>query len=107
MSILYLILQAMQVKKGGEFFTPSAVSTLLAKLTKPSEGDRIYDPTCGSGSLLVKASKEVENSNFRLYGQESNGTTVSLAKMNMFLHDINDAIIEWGRHYRQSTSLRE
>jgi type I restriction enzyme M protein len=83
-------------KKGGEFFTPSAVSTLLAKLTKPSEGDRIYDPTCGSGSLLVKASKEVENSNFRLYGQESNGTTVSLAKMNMFLHDINDAIIEWG-----------
>ena len=83
-------------KKGGEFFTPSAVSTLLAKLVEASEGDRIYDPTCGSGSLLIKASKEVGNHNFRIYGQESNGTTVSLAKMNMFLHDINDAVIEWG-----------
>jgi len=83
-------------KKGGEFFTPSAVSTLLSKLVEASEGDRIYDPTCGSGSLLIKASKEVGNNNFRLYGQESNGTTVSLAKMNMFLHDINDAVIEWG-----------
>jgi type I restriction enzyme M protein len=83
-------------KKGGEFFTPSAVSALLAKLIKASEGDRIYDPTCGSGSLLIKASKEVGNNNFRLYGQESNGTTVSLAKMNMFLHNINDAVIEWG-----------
>jgi len=83
-------------KKGGEFFTPSAVSTLLAKLVEADEGDRIYDPTCGSGSLLIKASKEVGNNNFRLYGQESNGTTVSLAKMNMFLHDINDAVIEWG-----------
>ena len=83
-------------KKGGEFFTPSGVSTLLAKLVEPKEGDRIYDPTCGSGSLLIKASKEVGNNNFRLYGQESNGTTVSLAKMNMFLHDINDAVIEWG-----------
>lgn len=83
-------------KKGGEFFTPSAVSTLLSKLVEASEGDRIYDPTCGSGSLLIKASKEVGNHNFRIYGQESNGTTVSLAKMNMFLHDINDAVIEWG-----------
>ncbi len=83
-------------KKGGEFFTPSAVSTLLAKLVEASEGDRIYDPTCGSGSLLIKASYEVGNGNFRLYGQESNGATVSLAKMNMFLHNINDAVIEWG-----------
>lgn len=83
-------------KKGGEFFTPSEVSTLLAKLVEAGEGDRIYDPTCGSGSLLIKASKEVGNRNFRLYGQESNGATVALAKMNMFLHDINDAVIEWG-----------
>jgi len=83
-------------KKGGEFFTPSEVSTLLAKLVEAGEGDRIYDPTCGSGSLLIKASKEVGNKNFRIYGQESNGATVALAKMNMFLHDINDAVIEWG-----------
>jgi len=83
-------------KKGGEFFTPSEVSTLLAKLVEPKEGDRIYDPTCGSGSLLIKAAKEVGSRNFRLYGQESNGATVSLAKMNMYLHNINDAVIEWG-----------
>ena len=83
-------------KKGGEFFTPSAVSTLLAKLVGAKEGDRIYDPTCGSGSLLIKASKEVGNDNFAIYGQEKNGETQALTKMNMFLHEINDAKIEWG-----------
>lgn len=83
-------------KKGGEFFTPNAVSSLLAKLVEATEGDRIYDPTCGSGSLLIKASKEVGNDNFRIYGQESKNATVALCKMNMFLHDINDAVIEWG-----------
>jgi len=83
-------------KKGGEFFTPSAVSTLLAKMVEAKEGDRIYDPTCGSGSLLIKASKEVGNHNFALYGQEKNGQTQALSKMNMFLHEINDAKIEWG-----------
>ena len=71
-------------KKGGEFFTPSAVSTLLAKLVEAKEGDRIYDPTCGSGSLLIKASKEVKSKNFAIYGQESNGQTHALSNMNMF-----------------------
>ena len=83
-------------KSGGEFYTPSEVSTLLAKLVEPKEGDRIYDPTCGSGSLLIKASKEVGNQNFAIYGQEKNGQTQALCKMNMFLHEINDAKIEWG-----------
>jgi len=83
-------------KKGGEFFTPSAVSTLLSKLVEAKEGDRIYDPTCGSGSLLIKAANEVGNDNFRIYGQESKNSTVSLCKMNMFLHNINDSVIEWG-----------
>ena len=83
-------------KSGGEFYTPSAVSTLLAKLVEAKEGDRIYDPTCGSGSLLIKASKEVGNQNFAIYGQEKNGQTQALSKMNMFLHEINDAKIEWG-----------
>jgi type I restriction enzyme M protein len=46
--------------------------------------------------LLIKASKEVGNNNFRIYGQESKNVTVALCKMNMFLHDINDAVIEWG-----------
>jgi len=83
-------------KKGGEFFTPSSVSTLLAKLVEAKEGDRIYDPTCGSGSLLIKASKEVGSPNFAIYGQEKNGQTHALCKMNMFLHEINDADIAWG-----------
>ncbi|MEN9945852.1 MAG: hypothetical protein RLZZ293_238 [Pseudomonadota bacterium] len=83
-------------QKGGEFFTPSAVSTLLAKLVVAKEGDRIYDPTCGSGSLLIKAAKEVGNNNFAIYGQERNGQTHSLCRMNMYLHEINDAKIAWG-----------
>ena len=83
-------------KKGGEFFTPSGVSTLLSKLLKAKGGERIYDPICGSGSLLIKASKEVGSENFAIYGQEKNGQTQALCKMNMFLHEINDANIAWG-----------
>ena len=92
-------------KKGGEFYTPSEVSTLLAKLVGAKDGDRIYDPTCGSGSLLIKAAKEVGTQNFRLYGQERNGQTQALAKMNMFLHEINDAVIEWGYTLRNPLHL--
>lgn len=83
-------------KKAGEFYTPSEVSTLLAKLTKSPEGARIYDPTCGSGSLLIKAAREVGSNNFSLYGQESNGSTWALAVMNMFLHGFDNASIRWG-----------
>lgn len=92
-------------KKGGEFYTPGEVSTLLAKLVGAKDGDRIYDPTCGSGSLLIKAAKEVGTQNFRLYGQERNGQTEALAKMNMFLHEINDAVIEWGDTLRNPLHL--
>lgn len=83
-------------KKGGEFFTPSEVSILLAKLVKPKSGDRIYDPTCGSGSLLIKVAKEVPDDNFQIYGQEKNGQTQALCRMNMYLHEITDAKIERG-----------
>lgn len=83
-------------KKAGEFFTPAEVSTLLAKLTKSKPGARICDPTCGSGSLLIKAGKEVGNNNFSLYGQEVNGSTWALAMMNMFLHGFDNAVIRWG-----------
>jgi len=83
-------------KKSGEFYTPSEVSTLLAKLLNPQPGDRICDPTCGSASLLIKMAKEVGSKNFSLYGQEVNGSTWALARMNMFLHEIDDATIEWG-----------
>jgi len=83
-------------KKGGEFFTPAQVSTLLAKLVDPKDGDRICDPACGSGSLLIKAANEVGSDNYSLYGQESNGGTWALCKMNMFLHCKDNARIEWG-----------
>lgn len=83
-------------KKGGEFFTPSMVSELLARLVKPRENDRIYDPACGSGSLLIRVANQVPNGKVAIYGQERNGQTHSLCKMNMFLHNIDDARIEWG-----------
>lgn len=83
-------------KKGGEFFTPSMVSELLARLVKPKENDRIYDPTCGSGSLLIKVANQVPSKKVAIYGQERNGQTHSLALMNMYLHGIDDAKIEWG-----------
>jgi type I restriction enzyme M protein len=83
-------------KKAGEFYTPAEVSTLLAKLTQSPEGARIYDPTCGSASLLIKAAKEVGSNNFSLYGQEANGSTWALAVMNMFLHGYDNASIRWG-----------
>ncbi|WP_070138427.1 type I restriction-modification system subunit M [Crocinitomix algicola] len=89
-------------KKGGEFFTPHEVSVLLARLMKPEAGARIYDPTCGSGSLLLTVAEQVpfkEGTHIRncsLYGQESKGGTWGLAKMNMFLHEMDAAQIVRG-----------
>lgn len=80
-------------KKAWEFFTPSEVSTLVAKLTKSKPWSRICDPTCGSGSLLIKAWKEVGSNDFALFGQEANGSTWALAIMNMFLHGFDNATI--------------
>jgi type I restriction enzyme M protein len=82
-------------KKAGEFYTPAAVSRLLARLAAPKAGDTICDPACGSGSLLIRASEEVGSENFSLYGQEMNGATWALARMNMFLHARDAARIEW------------
>ncbi len=83
-------------KKAGEFYTPAMVSTLLAELVDAQPGNRICDPACGSGSLLIKVGRKVGNDNFSLYGQENNGSTWALAKMNMFLHEMDKAVIEWG-----------
>jgi len=82
-------------KKAGEFYTPPEVSTLLAKLLKPKKSDKICDPACGSGSLLIKVGNEVGSDDFFLAGQESNGSTWALCKMNMFLHGKDSARIEW------------
>jgi type I restriction enzyme M protein len=82
-------------KKAGEFYTPTAVSKLLAQLANPQAGNTICDPACGSGSLLIRAAEEVGSDNFSLYGQEVNGATWALARMNMFLHAKDAARIEW------------
>lgn len=82
-------------KKAGEFYTPAAVSKLVAKLANAQPGNTIFDPACGSGSLLIRASEEIGNQNFALYGQEANGATWALARMNMFLHGKDSARIEW------------
>lgn len=83
-------------KKGGEFFTPSQVSELVAQLVKPRENDRIYDPTCGSGGLLLKAYRKVPSGKVAIYGQELNAQTWALCTMNMFLHGVDDARIWQG-----------
>ena len=86
-------------KKAGEFYTPKQVSRLLAQLAAPVPGDRICDPTCGAGGLLIEAAALVEKQgsrDFALFGQEVNGSTWALARMNMFLHGKDGARIEWG-----------
>lgn len=83
-------------KKAGEFYTPAEVSILLAHLLRPQRGHRICDPACGSGSLLIRMADEIGDRDFALYGQESNGSTWALCRMNMFLHGKDSARIEWG-----------
>ena len=88
-------------KKGGEFYTPNEVVKLLITLLEPSEEDEIYDPTCGSGGMLIESKNYVEArygdaDSLSFYGQELNGTTWSLCKMNMLFHDIFDADIRQG-----------
>ena len=95
-------------KKAGEFYTPQEVSTVLAKLVAEGKDKlkSVYDPTCGSGSLLLRVAKEVgEVSSF--YGQEMNPTTYNLCRMNMIMHDIhykhfdikNEDTLERPQHY--------
>ena len=76
-------------KKAGEFYTPQQVSRILAKIVTLGKGQirNAYDPTCGSGSLLLRIAKEAEVGEF--FGQELNRTTYNLARMNMILHDVH------------------
>jgi len=80
-------------KSGGEFFTPQEVSELLARIATvgKKEVNKVYDPACGSGSLLLKFAKILGKENVRIgfFGQEINLTTYNLCRINMFLHDIN------------------
>ena len=85
-------------KSGGEFFTPQEVSELLTRIAVvgKTEVNKVYDPACGSGSLLLQAAKILGKENVRLgfFGQEINLTTYNLCRINMFLHDIDyDSLI--------------
>ena len=86
-------------KKGGEFYTPVEVVRLLVQILKPQEGMSVYDPTVGSGGMLIQSYQYVEEEgqnprNLDLYGQEANGTVWSICMMNMILHNVSSAHIE-------------
>ncbi|HQQ33686.1 MAG TPA: type I restriction-modification system subunit M, partial [Methylophilus sp.] len=96
-------------QKAGEFYTPPEVSDLIAELLDPQEGDTICDPACGSGSLLMKCGRKIQDKfnskKYALFGQEAIGSTWSLAKMNMFLHGEDNHRIEWGDTIRNPKLL--
>ena len=88
-------------KKGGEFYTPSEVVKLLVALLKPRAGMRVYDPTCGSGGMLIQtrnylAAHGEDSANLQLFGQERNLSTWAICKLNMFLHGVLSANIKQG-----------
>ena len=92
-------------KKGGEFYTPRGVVQLIVQLIKPQPKQKVYDPTCGSGGMLIEAAKYVaeqpngkvgNNINVSLYGQEKNLGTWAIGKLNMLLHNFLDADIRKG-----------
>jgi type I restriction enzyme M protein len=84
-------------KKAGEFYTPRSVVRLMVNILDPREGESIYDPTCGTGGMLLEAIHHVQETRGdvrslwgKLYGQEKNLTTSAIARMNLFLHGAND-----------------
>jgi type I restriction enzyme M protein len=97
-------------RKAGEFYTPPEVSELMAEIMDMVEGEEVCDPTCGSGSLLMKCARRVQvkfngSRRYALHGQESIGSTWALAKMNMFLHGEDNHRIEWGDTIRNPKLL--
>ncbi len=94
---------APQKAKEGEVYTPREVIKLLIKALDPKPRQRVYDPACGSGGMLIAAYKHVEEANGKeeanklfLYGQEANSTTYALCKMNLYIHDIRNPYIAYG-----------
>jgi len=88
-------------KKGGQFYTPAQVVRLMVQIIKPEEGMSVYDPTVGSGGMLIQSSQWIDEqggdgSKVELVGQDSDPAVVSIAKMNIILHNIPDARIEFG-----------
>jgi type I restriction enzyme M protein len=100
-------------KKGGEFYTPREVVQLLVRILDPQSGDRVYDPACGSGGMLIYSAEHIRKEdqdrmeNISLFGQERNLNTWSIAKMNMFLHDLYDAQIKRGDTFTEPLFLED
>jgi type I restriction enzyme M protein len=97
-------------KAAGEFYTPRTVVTLLTKILEPTDKDTIYDPTCGTGGMLLEAVSQIKENkqNWRkvkLYGQESNLSTSSIARINLFMHRFDDFKIERGDTLRKPKFL--
>lgn len=97
-------------KKGGEFYTPQEVVKLLVNILKPHEGDRICDPTCGSGGMLIQSIQYIKEHggnwlNVSLFGQEINLSTWAICKMNMLFHDAKGADIQKGDTIREPKHL--
>ena len=104
-------------KKGGEFYTPKQVVRVMVEILEPQPGQTVYDPTCGSGGMLLETVHYMERhglnpKSLALYGQEKNLNTWAICKMSLFLHDIDDAFIERGdtllnpRHTTDADTLR-
>ena len=94
-------------KKAGEFYTPRAVVQLMGMIMDPKEGESIYDPACGTGGMLLESMNHLKNSGkdyrtLKLYGQEKNLTSSSIARMNLFLHGFEDFKIIRGDTLRKS-----
>lgn len=104
-------------KKGGEFYTPSTVVQLMVRLIKPQENMEIYDPTVGSGGMLIHSKQYVEDQGgdgrrLALFGQDDAATVWSICKMNMIMHDIKDADIQHGDtlmepYWKKNGSVRQ
>ena len=104
-------------RSGGEYFTPPRIVELIIKLLNPHEkGASIYDPTCGSAGMLIEAAEHFKNKNIdpttlRLYGQELNPDIYAIAKMNMFIHDLNGEIEREDTlrnpQYKDNSSLKQ
>jgi type I restriction enzyme M protein len=94
-------------QSGGEFYTPKEVAQLLAQVLAPQAGNTIYDPCCGSGSLLLRTGRAVGDADFALFGQEMNAHTWALCRMNMFLRNADSATIERGDTIRSPRLIKD
>lgn len=99
-------------KKGGQFYTPNLVVRLLVQLLRPESGMSIYDPTVGSGGMLIQSYQYIEEQgqnarNLELFGQENDPTVVAICKMNIILHNISKYNIEFGDTLAEPLNLKD